>query len=55
MIWIVYVAAWISTSAAAIAGMYLTGSAWCLWARLLPALYAVKNDRNDEENKNDKG
>lgn len=55
MIWIVYVAAWISTSAAAIAGMYLTGSAWCLWALLLPVLYAVKNDRNDEENKNDKG
>ena len=33
-----YVAAWIGTSAAVIAGIYLTGSANCLWALLIPAM-----------------
>lgn len=33
-----YVAAWIGTSAAVIAGIYLTGSANCLWALLFPVL-----------------
>lgn len=31
-------AAWIGTSAAVIAGIYLTGSANCLWALLIPAM-----------------
>lgn len=33
-----YAAAWVGTSAAVIAGIYLTGSANCLWALLIPAL-----------------
>lgn len=34
--WLAYASAWISTAAAVIAGIYLTGSAWCLWALLIP-------------------
>ena len=33
-----YTAAWVGTSAAVIAGIYLTGSANCLWALLIPAM-----------------
>ena len=33
-----YAAAWIGTSAAVIAGIYLTGSVNCLWALLIPVL-----------------
>ena len=45
MIWIGYEAAWISTAAAVIAGVYFTGSAWCLWALLLPVLIKVESSR----------
>lgn len=49
MMWFAYAAAWISTSAAVIAGIYLTGSAWCLWALFIPAMIRVthKDDSND--------
>ena len=54
MIWIGYAAAWISTAAAVIAGFYFTGSAWCLWALLLPAMIGVKNSqKNGEEMKDE--
>lgn len=33
-----YAVAWVGTSAAVIAGIYLTGSANCLWALLIPAM-----------------
>lgn len=45
MIWIGYAAAWISTAAAVIAGMYLTGSAWCLWALLFPVMIKMEHTR----------
>lgn len=54
MMWIGYAAAWISTAAAVIAGVYFTGSAWCLWALLLPAMIGVKNSqKNGEEMKDE--
>lgn len=49
MMWIAYACAWIATSAAIIAGIYLTGSAWCLWAFFIPAMIKVTH----EDNKND--
>lgn len=36
-----YAAAWIGTSAAVIAGMYLTGSTECLWLLLIPFLATI--------------
>lgn len=36
MIYLSYAAAWISTAAGVIAGVYFTRSPWCLWAFLLP-------------------
>ena len=36
-----YVMAWVSTAVAVCYGMHETGSAWCLWALLLPALLKV--------------
>lgn len=49
MMWFANAVAWISTSAAVIAGIDLTGSAWCLWALFIPALIRVthKDDSND--------
>ena len=41
MVYLAYAAAWISTAAAAIVGMMETGSAWCLWALLIPALIKI--------------
>jgi len=37
MIWFAYAVAWASTSVAVGVGIYITKSAWCLWALLLPA------------------
>lgn len=49
MIWLAYAAAWIATSSAVIAGIYLTGSAWCLWALLIPAMIRItrKDDKGN--------
>lgn len=35
--------AWMATSAAVIAGIYITKSANCLWALLLPAMLRTSN------------
>ena len=57
--WFANAVAWIATSVGVVAGMYITKSAWCLWAFLIPALmmdeysniYTNKeNDDEDEEN-----
>ena len=42
MIWFAYAMVWISTSVAVSVGIYLTHSAWCLWALLIPALVGIK-------------
>ncbi len=49
MIYFAYAMAWISASAAVIAGMYFTKSAWCLWAFILPACIEIKHKKKDEE------
>lgn len=55
MMWLTYASAWIATAAAVIAGIYLTGSAWCLWALFIPAMIGIihtdDNEDNDKENK----
>ena len=48
--WFAYAMAWISTSAAVIAGVYLTGSAWCLWALFIPAMIRVTH-KDGSDNK----
>ena len=50
MMWIGYAAAWISTAAAVIAGVYFTESAWCLWALLLPAMIKVERTTQNDNN-----
>lgn len=55
MMWFANAVAWIATSVGVVAGVYLTKSAWCLWAFLIPALmmavYAdtYTNKKNDDE------
>ena len=48
MAWIACAAAWISTAAAVVAGVHVTGSAWCLWAMVLPLMITVKESKKDE-------
>ena len=48
MVWIAYAAAWISTAAAVVAGVHVTGSAWRLWAMVLPLMITVKESKKDE-------
>lgn len=48
MIWFAYAVAWASTSAATVAGIYLTKSAWCLWALVLPACIELRSDKGDK-------
>lgn len=55
MIWIAYAMAWLSTSAAAIAGMYFTHSAWCLWVFTMPACIEIKNRWHGDEKKKKAG
>ena len=45
MIWLAYAAAWIATASAVIAGIYLTGSAWCLLALLIPLGISVNRNK----------
>lgn len=49
MIYFAYAMAWISTSAAVIAGMYFTKSAWCLWAFVLPACIELTHKQKGKE------
>lgn len=49
MVYLAYAMAWISTSAAVIAGMYFTKSAWCLWAFVLPACIELKHKPKGKE------
>ncbi|BDZ81400.1 hypothetical protein Lac3_26090 [Claveliimonas bilis] len=49
MAYIAYAVAWISVSAAVIAGIYMTGSAWCLLAFLFVAFIKVKRRSDDDE------
>lgn len=42
-------AIWGSTAAAVIAGMYYTGSAWCLWAMFIPALVKISARGSKDE------
>lgn len=51
MIWIGYAAAWISTAAAVIAGMYLTGSVWCLCALLIPLMIKIERRETGDTDK----
>lgn len=50
--WIAYAIMWLSVSLAVCAGMYITKSAWCLWALLIPMM--VKVSRKTDDNKCDK-
>lgn len=55
MIDLSYVAAWISTAAGVIAGVYFTRSPWCLWAFLLPWILncssiTVNAEKPEEDN-----
>lgn len=46
-IWFAYGTAWISTAAAAIAGIYFTHSPWCLWVFAFPVCIELqKNNSN---------
>lgn len=47
MVWIAYAAAWISTAAAVVAGVHVTGSVWCLWAMVLPLMITIKSSKKD--------
>lgn len=57
MMWVANAIAWISTATGVIAGIYLTGSVWCLWAFFIPALmmvnfakiYMNKNEYEDRD------
>ena len=59
MMWFANAVAWIATSVGVVAGMYLTKSAWCLWAFLIPALMMAEyadiytNKKNDDEEDKD--
>lgn len=35
------IAAWISTAIVVIAGLYITKSANCIWAMMIPALFTI--------------
>ena len=47
MVWIAYAAAWISTAAAVVAEVHVNGSAWCLWAMVLPLMITIKSSKKD--------
>lgn len=44
MIYFAYAMAWISTSMAAIAGLYFTHNPWCLLVLLIPATIRIRRD-----------
>jgi len=43
MMWLGYGLMWLSVSAAVSVGLYVTHSAWCLWAFVLPALIKMSS------------
>lgn len=47
--WLAYASAWISTAAAVIAGICLTGSAWCLWALFIPLGISMQRKTDDSK------
>lgn len=49
MAYIAYAVAWFSVSVAVVAGIYMTGSAWCLWAFLFVAFIRVGRRSDDDE------
>ena len=51
--WIAYAIIWISVSLATCFGVYITKSAWCLWALLLPVCIRF-SQTNDDKNKGKK-
>lgn len=51
MIYFSYGLAWLSTAIAVSVGIYITGSAWCLWAFLLPASISISSKSSDNEDK----
>ena len=55
IMWLAYAIIWISVSLTACFGVYITKSAWCLWALLLPACIGFSNTSdNKDEDKNEK-
>ena len=45
--WLAYASAWVSTATAVIVGIYSTGSAWCLWALLIPLGISLQRKTDD--------
>ena len=44
--------AWIATSVAVIAAIYITKSPWCLWAFFIPAVGMTRGEKDNETNRN---
>lgn len=42
MIYIALATAWLATGGAVCVGIYITKSAWCLWALLIPAFIKIE-------------
>lgn len=51
-LWVAYAIMWMSVSLAVCTGMYITKSAWCLWAMVIPAM--VKVSRKTDDSKHNK-
>lgn len=49
MMWFAYAMVWISTAAASMYGVYLTGSATCLCALLIPLFVNMTKTRDGEK------
>lgn len=51
--YIAYASMWISTAAAVSVGIWVTHSAWCLWAMFIPAMvkasFGVKENEDEKE------
>lgn len=45
---VVYPVAWISSACAAIAGVYFTGSPWCVLIMILPAIVTAGEEKDNE-------
>ena len=45
---IAYATAWIATAIAIIFAIKYTGSAWCLWALLIPACVSIEINTSNE-------
>jgi uncharacterized membrane protein YgaE (UPF0421/DUF939 family) len=43
-VWKIFVAAWLGTAVAVIAGVYFTHSAWCMWALVLPVCMGTSSN-----------